>query len=210
MTIKHIWFDMAGTLYEETTAFHVLHDEFRYSTYAKLKGISDLDRARREYLELYKQYGSNSAVFTSLGKPTDFWMKSFETLDIGSALIPDTVVVDTLRVLKERLPISIFTNYTQGQIIEILAHLDIPSDWFTFLLSGDDVAERKPGLDGFRQMVARSGVPAHETMYVGDRLDVDIKPALTVGMQTCLLRDSSQLADYCIESLDQLIGILKP
>jgi hypothetical protein len=76
--IKHIWFDVAGTLYRETPDFNIAHDQHRYcQTYATLMGISDIKLAKAEFEQLYKIHGSNSAVFTSLGQPSDYWMKAF-------------------------------------------------------------------------------------------------------------------------------------
>jgi FMN phosphatase YigB (HAD superfamily) len=49
--LKHVWFDLAGTLYRETKKFNEVHDNFRYSTFAKVKGIPDLDKAREEFLD---------------------------------------------------------------------------------------------------------------------------------------------------------------
>lgn len=68
---------------------------------------------------------------------------------------------------------------------ELLRGLDLPLDWIgTSAGWGVD----KPGAGFFERAVAESGVQAAEVLYVGDRLDNDIRPALAAGMQAALVR----------------------
>ena len=207
--IKHVWFDVAGTLYRETPEFNIAHDQHRYQTYATLMGISDIEQAKAEFVELYKIHGSNSAVFTSLGQPSDYWMKAFEELDISNLLHPDPEVVNTLTCLHSIVPISVFTNLKTAKIKTLFKQLEIPIELFTHVLGGGDVSQRKPALEGFKLMVGTSGLPASQNMYIGDRIDVDIKPAKTVGMQTGLIYDASPEADYNFDPFDQIYSVLK-
>jgi len=209
MNIRHIWFDVAGTLYRETPDFNVAHDQHRYKTFAELKGISDIAQAKAEFEILYKIHGSNSAVFTSLGQPSDFWMRAFEELDISNLLHPDPVVIETLTSLQPIVPISVFTNLRSDKIQSLFKQLEIPINLFSHVLSGDDVKERKPALEGFKLMVETSGLPANHNLYIGDRIDVDIKPAKTVGMQTGIIYNDSPEADYNFDSFDQIYSALK-
>src|SRR6266536_537905 len=78
--LKHIWFDLDGTLTIQTTEFHAAHDKLRYEAYTKATGLP-LDQAKRAYDEAYKQHGSNSVVFSSLGRPSDYWQKIYSTMD---------------------------------------------------------------------------------------------------------------------------------
>lgn len=206
--LQHLWFDMAGTLYKETPEFQTAHDQLRYATYAKLVGQNDLTKAKEEYDELYAQYGSNSAVFRSLGQPSDFWMRVFEEMDVTTLLRPDPIISETLVSLKELLPISIFTNFKREKVVALLEYLQIPASLFTHILTGDDVPERKPDPAGFHKMIELSQVPAEQIMYVGDRIDVDIKPAKQLGMKTCLIYDNSSEADYCIDDFAKLKEIV--
>ncbi|MBI2009189.1 HAD family hydrolase [Candidatus Saccharibacteria bacterium] len=206
--IEHIWFDFGGTLYKETSKFNSIHDKHRYAIYAGLTNQPDLRIAKRNYDKLYKKYGSNSATFRSLGVPSDYWMKEFEKLDLADLLKPNSEIINTLRVIKERVPISLFTNIRPAKIEDMLGKLEIPVDYFTHMLSGDDVKERKPHLEGFHKMVSLSELPADKIMYVGDRIDVDIKPAKQVGMVTCLVWSTSSVADYSAPSFGDLWEIV--
>jgi FMN phosphatase YigB (HAD superfamily) len=123
--------------------------------------------------------------------------------------INDPEVAATLLKLKEIMSLSLFTNFMPHRIDMLLEHLSIPKDCFTHILSGDDIPERKPALDGFYKMIELSGVPAREIMYVGDRVDVDIKPAKQVGMQTCLIYSDSGEADSCIDHFSDIEDVVK-
>lgn len=207
--IKHIWFDLDGTLTVHTPEFHAAHNELRYKTYAEVMGKALDETTKRELETLYKQYGSNSAVFRSLGKPSDWWQHKFNTLDETKFFKPNQEIIDTLKQLKETVPISIFTNVKPERNLQTLKAVGIDPQWFTHMLTGDDIQERKPALEGFHLMVQHSNLPAENLLYVGDRVDVDIKPAKAVGMQTCLLYSEAAEADYCLKRFRELMDITK-
>jgi HAD superfamily hydrolase (TIGR01549 family) len=106
------------------------------------------------------------------------------------------------------MPVSLFTNYAKQRIDMLLEHLQIPSEYFTYIVTGDDVPERKPALDGFYAMIERSNVPVNHILYVGDRVDVDIKPAKHLGMKTCLVYSTSDEADYCFDNFKDILSLL--
>jgi HAD superfamily hydrolase (TIGR01549 family) len=207
--IKHVWFDMGGTLYRETPEFDVVHDELRYRTYADIVGEPDLNKAKQQYDELYKIHNSNSKVFSSLGKPSDFWQQAFDELDLARVLKPDPILPQTLEQISQLVPISIFTNFKPAKIRQVLDLLTIDYGLFANILSGDDVSERKPSPEGFYKMVELSKLPADQILYIGDRVDVDIKPARAVGMRTCLVWQSSPDADYSAANFLELRQVLR-
>jgi FMN phosphatase YigB (HAD superfamily) len=204
--IKHVWFDVAGTLYCENPKFKAAHDELRYKTYASVAGVADMDQVKREYEKLAKQYGSNAAIFVSLGKPSDFWQRTFDKLDISDLIPPDPRVPATLEKIHKKVPISAFTNFKPAQIRKIFAHLQIPIGDFKYVLSGDDVPVRKPALDGFYKMIELSAVAPEQILFIGDREAVDIVPAKQVGITTCLLGSKGipSAADYQVTEFAEL------
>lgn len=207
--IRHVWFDVAGTLYKETPEFQVAHDQLRYTTYAKLVGQQDMDKAREEYEALYAKYHSNSAVFRSLGQPSDFWQNAFDELDVEELLRPDSEITETLKAISGQLPVSLFTNFKRKKILSLLQHLQISADYFTHILDGDAVKVRKPDLEGFHKIIELSGAPADQILYVGDRVDVDIKPAKQLGIRTCLVYGQSDEADYGFNEFGDLLTLFR-
>ncbi|MBI2547815.1 HAD family hydrolase [Candidatus Woesearchaeota archaeon] len=207
--IKHVWFDLDGTLVKRSDAFTKAHAQLRYETYAKAVGKPLTEKLKTEFEGLYAKQGSNSAVFRSLGFPSDFWQKCFSQLDKSRYYKPVKAVTLTLKRLKDKVPISLFTNLRSEGVDKTLQLIDIDKAWFTFIVTGDDIQERKPAQDGFYEMIKRSQVPAEEILYVGDRVTVDILPAKKVGMKTCLVWSISDQADYSFKNFEDLLSLFK-
>lgn len=47
--IKHVWFDLDGTLTVHTPEFHAAHNQLRYETYAAVKGQPISEHISREF-----------------------------------------------------------------------------------------------------------------------------------------------------------------
>ncbi|GAA1858999.1 HAD family hydrolase [Myceligenerans crystallogenes] len=67
----------------------------------------------------------------------------------------------------------------------LLRELNLPCD---VLGTSDSWNAEKPDVAFFERLVVEAGVPASEILYVGDRLDNDIRPAQTLGIETAVLR----------------------
>jgi HAD superfamily hydrolase (TIGR01509 family) len=55
-------------------------------------------------------------------------------------------------------------------------------DLFTAIVVSDEVGWRKPRPDIFHEALRRAGVEPHATLFVGDRIDIDVVGAHAVGM----------------------------
>jgi len=90
-----------------------------------------------------------------------------------------------------------------------MEHLGYDTALFNHIIAGEDVPERKPSVMAYKHIVESSGLPAGETMYVGDRVAGDIVPAKSAGMQTVLVGSESDEADYSIEKITDINRVLK-
>lgn len=75
----------------------------------------------------------------------------------------------------------------------------------------------KPAAEFFAKVAAVAGQEPAEILYVGDRLDNDVRPASAAGMRTALIRrgpwgylhadrpEAAELADLVIDDLDELV-----
>jgi FMN phosphatase YigB (HAD superfamily) len=208
--IKQVWFDFAGTLYRETPKFIAVHDALRYETYAQVTGINDMERAKSEFQKAYEQHHSNAAVFVSLGKPKDFWPKTVAEMDFSAVLKPDMDVVNTIAELGKIVPVSLMGGLNRQKAMAVLDLLEIPKELFTHILASDQFPEPKPALGAFRMLIETSGLPAHDSLYIGDRINVDILPAKKVGLQTGLIYSQSDEADYCFDSFPGILSLFNP
>lgn len=98
---------------------------------------------------------------------------------------------------------------------EILRSLELPSD---MIATSDDWGVSKPDPAFFEAVARETPCRADEALYVGDRLDNDIRPAATVGFLTALIRrgpwgliqqhepEADSLPTMRIESLAELPG----
>jgi HAD superfamily hydrolase (TIGR01549 family) len=67
----------------------------------------------------------------------------------------------------------------------ILREMDLPAD---MIATSDDWGVSKPDSGFFRQMLELTPGSADEILYVGDRMDNDIRPAAGLGLRTALIR----------------------
>ncbi|MDO8590384.1 MAG: HAD family hydrolase [bacterium] len=209
LNIKHIWFDLDGTLAIPAPAFSTAHAELKYKTYSEIVKKPVTEELALEYETLYKKHASNSAVFRSLGLPSDYWQQRFNTLDEVKFYEPEPKISRTLEQLRSIVPVSLFTNVKPEKNLKMLAAVGICSDLFTHILTGDDIKERKPSLDGFHAMIEKSKLPPEQILYVGDRIHVDIQPAKAVGMKTCLAWSISDEADFSFTNFGDILSLFR-
>jgi HAD superfamily hydrolase (TIGR01549 family) len=67
----------------------------------------------------------------------------------------------------------------------LLRGLDLPSD---MIATSDDWGTSKPDVKFFEHVIEAAPAEADEILYVGDRLDNDIRPAAEAGLLTALIR----------------------
>lgn len=126
-------------------------------------------------------------------------------------LYPD--VRPTLAQLRaDGLWVGIAGNQT-ARAGDIVRSLDLPSD---MIATSDDWGVSKPDPEFFRCLVEATPYEASEILCVGDRLDNDIRPATSIGLQTALIRrgpwaliqqkdpDGDRIPTLRIDSLDEL------
>jgi HAD superfamily hydrolase (TIGR01549 family) len=68
---------------------------------------------------------------------------------------------------------------------KLLKGLDLPAD---MIATSDDWGVSKPDLAFFARMIEAVPRGPSETLYVGDRLDNDIRPAARLGLRTALIK----------------------
>jgi HAD superfamily hydrolase (TIGR01549 family) len=207
--IKHIWFDMEGTLTVHTPEWEAAHDQLLLETYAEVEGQQPSGALWQEYSAIYREHGTHSAAFRSLCLPSDFWQEHFAKLDEEKYYKPDERVYGTLAKLKDLVPISVFTNAKPERLANTLRVINIDPAWFTFTLTGDEVPERKPALHGFERLLELSQLPAADVLYVGDRVQADILPAKSLAMQTALIWSEDAAADYSFKDFTGLLELFK-
>jgi HAD superfamily hydrolase (TIGR01549 family) len=94
----------------------------------------------------------------------------------------------------------------------ILKSLDLPVD---FIGTSDSWQVEKPSLDFFDHVVNEAGAAPARVLYLGDRIDNDVKPAQGAGLATALLRRGPwgrilrdpEVEARCLFLVDDLVGL---
>lgn len=98
-------------------------------------------------------------------------------------LYPDArPALQTLQVMG--LQVGVVGNQT-ARAESILRTMELPVDW---IATSAAWGVEKPERGFFDRVVAETGTGPSEVLYVGDRLDNDIRPAQTAGLHTVLVR----------------------
>lgn len=99
----------------------------------------------------------------------------------------------------------------------ILRSLDLPAD---MIATSDDWNAAKPDAAFFHALLDAAPCPAEQIIYVGDRIDNDLKPAKAAGLRTAFIRrgpwgyilerhpDMQAAADWQMTTLAELPGIV--
>jgi FMN phosphatase YigB (HAD superfamily) len=120
-----------------------------------------------------------------------------------------------LRRLGERYRLAVVSNFDYTPTaLDILERAGVV-ELFDAIVVSDEVGWRKPKRDIFDVALARLGVRAEESLFVGDRADMDVLGAQQIGMDAAWInRDCEPLPSgvspptYEIRDLDELARIL--
>ncbi|MEK7561690.1 MAG: HAD family hydrolase [Patescibacteria group bacterium] len=205
MTIKHIWFDFSETIARINTEEH---DRLKYATYAEVTGEAVDEKLKNEFDEQYKLHNhSISDIFYSLGKPAGWWSQRIATIPPEKLFVlAENDIPEVLQKIRQVVLISIFSNINLGKVLPAVG---IDLKWFTHILSSEMIKRPKPALDGFNKIVELSQLKPSEILYVGDNVFKDVMPAKKVGLQSGLLWNESDEADYNFRSFRDILEFVE-
>ncbi|CAI1126842.1 Phosphoglycolate phosphatase [Serratia grimesii] len=107
-----------------------------------------------------------------------------QTVDSGSRLFPQ--VKETLaRLATQGYPMALVTNKPTPFVAPLLTSLGI-IDYFSLIIGGDDVVEKKPHPAPLYLVLGKLGVRANELLFVGDSRN-DIQAAQGAGCPSAAL-----------------------
>ncbi len=201
--ITTVIFDLGETLVEETRQWQIAAEAagVPYFTLAAMVG-SVIERGL-----------DHSALWGELG------VDHVSAVDHGYAVSADLFYPDALPALRDLMDadfrVGIVANQPAG-VVEQLEALDLRLD---VVASSASIGVAKPDRRFFERIVDLCGVPAGAIAYVGDRLDNDVLPAQSIGMNAIFIRRGpwgyiqartigADRADHRIDSLDELPALL--
>ncbi|MFF5054561.1 HAD family hydrolase [Micromonospora sp. NPDC000663] len=209
--IKAIFFDVGGTILDESREFQTWADWLGVPRHTFSAVFGAVIARGLDYRETFRAFRPDFDLPTELerraaaGKPELFGEED---------LYPDARAC--LTALKDQ---GLFVGLAGNQPARaegILRDLDLSVD---MIGTSDGWGVAKPAPAFFERVVREGGGDASSILYVGDRPDNDARPAMEAGMKACLIRrgpwghildmpDVSQRCLFRIGSLDELPGLV--
>lgn len=148
--------------------------------------ISNIIRRDFDALTLFKKIGTRKGIKLNEQQWQHLAWLWYKPLYKASTADPKTK--ETLTALKDSgLKLGIVSNtFVHGSSLEKhLEQLNI-LDFFSVRLYSYEFGFRKPDIRIFKIAAERIGEMLENIMFVGDRVDMDVKPAARIGMQAVL------------------------
>lgn len=174
--VKAVFFDVGEVLIDEST---------EYGAWADWLGVP-----RHTFSAMFGAVIARGedyrAVFQHFRPGFDLAVERQRRLDAGRGEFFDgrDLYLDVrpcLAALRERgYFVGVAGNQT-ARAGRLLRELNLGVD---VIATSDDWAAEKPSPAFFDRVVRAAGVPANQVLYVGDRLENDIQPAIEVGLRT--------------------------
>lgn len=214
LTIEAVVFDVGECLVDETREYGTWADWLGVPRHTFAAVFGSVIARGLDYRETFQVFAPGFDLAQQRqaraegGKP-----ESFDEQD----LYPD--VRAALKALRES---GCWVGIAGNQTVRaggILRSLDLPTD---MIATSDDWGVSKPDPAFFDHVIAAAPCAAERILYVGDRLDNDIRPAAARGLQTALIRrgpwgviqqhdpDADRVPTLRIDSLAELADLIAP
>jgi putative hydrolase of the HAD superfamily len=197
-SIHGIVFDLDGTLYV-SEPFAATIQEAAVGYIAPLKGISGdearllMMAARTRLSEAHGITPTLSAVCVELGGSIRDLHAVFEAqLRPESYLVRDERVIALLERLSQRFELCVYTNNNRALTTRIIAYLGLDG-FFRHIFAIDDRWLAKPDEEMLEQVLDRLGLAPAESLFVGDRYNVDLRLPEQRGCPVYLSQSIEQL-----------------
>lgn len=194
--IRAVLFDVGGTLVDE-------RDPVRWSELAMRAGIdAEPEALAHWYDETEKENDRDGGPL----RFEAFWALVFERaagravplervrrfLELGLEDGPRASVFSDVRwcldrLRRRRLTLGVVSNSRSKEHLEELLGRSGLLRYFSMIVSSGTEGVAKPDPEIFRRAVARIGVPAEETLYVGNLPTLDAKAAIAAGLRALWL-----------------------
>jgi HAD superfamily hydrolase (TIGR01549 family) len=205
--IRAVFFDVGETIVDESREYGAWADWLevpRHTFSAVFGAVVAAGRHHRETFECFKRgfdLPAERAARAAAGQPERYGVADLYP-DAGPCLA-------ALRGMGMRIGLA--GNQTK-ESEAILHSLDLAVD---VIGTSEGWGLEKPSPDFFARVVDEAGCAAPSVLYVGDRLDNDIRPAQEAGLATCFVRRGpwghllreAETEERCLFQMDDLASL---
>lgn len=201
-------FDLDGTLYELDAPSYSdssLSDEVNSRKREFFENKLGVENVEESLSKLRKEYGED----TSLAVEKEYGIDRSEYFDFVWDIDPEGIIerydcLDNVMNLEGRK--AILTTAPRIWADKVIDNLGI-RDNFEYVQTGEP-DHRKPLKDAYWHLLDQMDIKPERGIMIGDQEDHDIIPANEIGMKTVYLGGESDIADYNIDHLEDLVNIL--
>lgn len=211
--IRAVVFDVGECLVDETREYGTWADWLGVPRHTFHAMFGAVIAQGRDYRETFQEFQPGFDLYAErerraeAGQPEYFGEDDLYA-DVRPALI---------QLRADGLWLGIAGNQTvrAGQILRELFTNDVD-----LIGTSDDWGASKPDIEFFDRVAGAVPFDVEEILYVGDRVDNDLRPAVAVGMPTALVRrgpwatiqwntqEAKELPTFRVESLLELSGLI--
>lgn len=212
--VKAVVFDVGETLVDETREYGTWADWLGVPRHTFVSVFGSVIASGKDYRDTFQVFQpgfdltKERAARAAAGQPEWFGEED---------LYPD--VRPTLSTLRAAgVWVGIVGNQT-ARAGGLLRALNLPTD---FIATSDDWGVEKPDVMFFKKLVEASPTDdPSEIVYVGDRIDNDLRPAKAAGLRTVFIQrgpwgwifrdlpELDEVADWRIKRLDEIVAMLR-
>lgn len=203
-----IGFDVDGTLYHTPDVMSVEVGKILIQKAAEALS-QDPDDLAEEYIKRRDQYRSNTQTLNSFGLEGEkIFQEVWDGIAIEKYVLRDSRLVEMIDKLKKKYKLFLISNGTGKQVERKLKFLGLNYHDFDPRIYCYDQGWVKPEPAPFLAALESLNLKAEETVYVGDRKDIDIEGAQTIGMKTIFVGGECNIADVSCESVYDIVTVL--
>ncbi|MFH2085885.1 MAG: HAD family hydrolase [bacterium] len=182
--IRAVGFDVDGTMYHSTVEMGQEVGK-QVIEQAARELAKDPDEIVEEYLERREKYRGNTLTLNSFGLDGEkIFQDVWDQFPIEKFVRKDSKLVSLITKLKKRYRLFLISNGTGRQVERKLGVLGLNYHDFDPRIYCYDQGWVKPDPQPFLAAIESLNMKPEEIVYVGDREDVDVEGAQTVGMKT--------------------------
>jgi len=178
--IKAVWFDVGEVLIDESREYGTWADWLGVPRHTFSAVFGAVIASGRDYREVFQHFRPGFDLETERQARID--------AGLGEYLNANDLYTDVRPCLTQLRERGYFVGIAGNQTARagrFIRELNLPAD---VIATSEDWGVSKPSVDFFHKLVAVSGHSPHQILYVGDRLDNDISPALGAGLTTAWVR----------------------